>query len=105
MVANGVEQSLSKSDFHEYRCLENIKKLFKTTGKYEDQQQYKSMIKAALVSTPEGCTNNIPMEPNPYVSNRNNISRRPFRKFTGTLVSNIILLFVGLVHLRQSIRQ
>ena len=36
----------------------NINKLYKTVGKYDDQQQYKSMIEKASVSTPEGCNGN-----------------------------------------------
>ena len=31
---------------YEHRCLENIKKLYKTAVKYDDQQQYKDIIEA-----------------------------------------------------------
>ena len=39
MFTIGVNQSLSNSAMYEHRCLENIKKLYKTNGKYNDQQQ------------------------------------------------------------------
>ena len=42
----------------------------KTTGKREDQLQYKAMIETSLVSTPDGCTYNIPMTHNPSVSTK-----------------------------------
>ena len=47
--------------------MENIKNLYKTAGKFEDQQQYKLMSGAEMVSTTEGCTNNSTITPNPYV--------------------------------------
>ena len=46
MVAIGVDQALSNSALYEHICLENIKKLYKNAGKYEDRQQYKAMIEA-----------------------------------------------------------
>ena len=58
MVAIGVDQFLSNSDFYENKCLENIKKLYKYVGKYYDQQQYKDMIETEMVSTPEGYPGN-----------------------------------------------
>ena len=39
-------------------------KLYKTVGKCGDQQKYKSILEASMVSTPEGCTENIQMKPN-----------------------------------------
>ena len=52
--------------------------------KCEYQQQYKTIIEAALVSTHEGCTDNSPMTPNPYVSTKNPSARKSLRKFTET---------------------
>ena len=43
------------------------------------------MIEEAMVSTPEGCTNNIPMTPNPYVSNKKLSARKSLYQFTKTL--------------------
>ena len=45
-----------------------IKKLYKTAGKCDDQQQYKDIIEAEMVSTPEGGTDNSLMTPNPSLS-------------------------------------
>ena len=67
---------------YEHRCLENTKELYKTAGKCYHEQKYKAIIEVALVSTPEGCTNNIPMKPNPYVSTKNTSAIKPLRKFT-----------------------
>ena len=43
---------------YEHRCLENIKKLYKSTGKCYHQQQYKAILVAEIISTPEGLTYN-----------------------------------------------
>ena len=44
-----------------------------------------NMIKAALVSTTEGCRDNSTMKPNPYVSTKNPRARKLLRQFTETL--------------------
>ena len=54
-------QSLSNSAIYEHRFLENIKNLYKSAGKCDDQQHYKAIIESETVSTPEGCTDNSPM--------------------------------------------
>ena len=69
----------------EHRCLENIKKLYKTAGKCDDQQQHKAIIEAAMVSTPEGCTSNNLMTPNPYMYNKNPSSIISLPQFTEIL--------------------
>ena len=38
-VTIGVDQSLSNSKIYEHKCLENINKLYKTSGKCNDQKQ------------------------------------------------------------------
>ena len=43
------------------------------------------MIEAAMMSTPEVCTNNSPMIPNPPVSNKNPSTRKSLHQFTDTL--------------------
>ena len=64
MVAIGFEQQLSNSALCEHICMETIKKLYKTTGKFDDQHQCTPIIEAEMVSTPEGFTYNISMTPN-----------------------------------------
>ena len=53
---------------YKHRCLENIKKLFKSSGKCNDQQQYKAIIESLMVSTPEGFTDKILMSPGQSVT-------------------------------------
>ena len=61
MVIIGVDQSLSNSDLYEQRCLENTKKLYNYAGKCDDKQQYISFLEEAMVSMPEGITDNSTM--------------------------------------------
>ena len=63
MVTIVVGQSSSNSKTYEHRCLENIKKLYKSSGKYDDQQQKKYIKEAATVSTPEIFNKKILMPP------------------------------------------
>ena len=41
----GIDQSLSNNDLYEHKCLENINKLYKRSGKFDDQQQSKDILK------------------------------------------------------------
>ena len=75
-----VDQYLSNSDLHKHICLENIKTLYKTSGKCDDQHQYKAIIEAAMVSTPKECTDNSPMTPNQYKHTKNPSERKPLHK-------------------------
>ena len=52
----GVDPSLSNNTIYEHKCLENIKKLYKQAGKCDGQQQFKDILEADMVSTPEGFT-------------------------------------------------
>ena len=49
----GVDQYLSNNAIYEHKCLGNIKKLYKQAGKCNDQQQFKYILEASMVSTPE----------------------------------------------------
>ena len=59
----GIHPSLSNNAIYEHKCLENIKKLYKQDGKCDDHQQFKDILEAAMVSTPEGFTENSPISP------------------------------------------
>ena len=59
----GIDQSLSNSALFKHMCLQNIKKLYKNSRKCDNQQQFKYILEAAMVSTPEGFTNNSPIYP------------------------------------------
>ena len=47
----GVHPSLRNNDIYEHKCLENIKKLYKQAGKCDNQQQFKDILEADMVST------------------------------------------------------
>ena len=85
MFTIGVYKLLSNSDLYEHRCLQNITKLYKSSGKCDYQQQYKAILGAAMVSTTEGLTENIPMSLNTSVPVDKPNARNPFRKFSELL--------------------
>ena len=53
MATIGVDQQLCNSDLYEHRRLENINKLYKSSGKCDDQQHYKAILETTMVSTSE----------------------------------------------------
>ena len=76
MVAIGFNQKLSNCVLYEHGCLEDIKKLYKTSGKCDDQQQHKAIIEAEIVSTPEVCTNKSMMTHNLSVNTKKPSTRK-----------------------------
>ena len=59
----GIDQSLRINTIYEHKCLENIKNLYKQSGKCDDWQQFKDILEAIFVYTSEGFTNNSPIYP------------------------------------------
>ena len=60
MKTIGIDQtSFARSSF-EHRFMNNIKKIYQHAGKFDDQQNLKDIIDAAILSTPEGVTDNSP---------------------------------------------
>ena len=57
-----IEQQLGKSALYDHRCFENIKTLYKSAQKCYGQQKYKAIIESSIVSTPEGLSDNSPMD-------------------------------------------
>ena len=51
------QSSFTRSSF-EYRCMNNIKKIYQHAGKCDDQQNLKDIIDDAILSTPAGVTYN-----------------------------------------------
>ena len=49
MVTIGIYIYLSDNEFFQHICLQNINKLYKTAGKCNDQQQYKTILSLSLV--------------------------------------------------------
>ena len=69
MKTIGIDLSLSNNALLEHRCLQNIKKLCKKFGKRDNQQQFKDILEAIIVSTPElfnDSSTRSPMDPTPY---------------------------------------
>ena len=56
----GIDQSSFTRSSFEHRCMNKIKKIYQHAGKCDDQQNLKGNIEAALLSTPEVFTDNIP---------------------------------------------
>ena len=63
MKTIGIDQSLIISALFEQICLQRIKKSYKHARKCEDQQQFKDVLEASMVSTIEVLTNNRPKYP------------------------------------------
>ena len=61
--AISIDPSLSNNARYEKKCLINIKILYKQSGKCDNQQQFKDIFEAAMVSTSERFTNNSPISP------------------------------------------
>ena len=53
-----IDQYVSNNALFEHKCLQNINKLYKHSGKYDDQKKFKDILDVALVSTHEGFTDN-----------------------------------------------
>ena len=62
-----------------------IKNIYKSSVKCDYQQQYKAILESAMVSTPEGFTENLSISPVPYVTIKNPSARISLRQFTGLL--------------------
>ena len=60
METIGINQSSFARSYFEHRCMNNIKKIYQHAGKCDDQQNFKDIIDAAILSTPEVVTDNIP---------------------------------------------
>ena len=60
MKTFGIDQSSFTRSSFEHRCMNNIKNVYQHAGKCDDQQNLKDIIDAAILSTPEGVTDNSP---------------------------------------------
>ena len=64
---------------------ENIKKLYTSAVKYDDQLQFKAIIEASMVSNPERFTDNSPISPGPPMMIKNYSARKSLRLLTEVL--------------------
>ena len=60
-------------------------KLYRSSVKYNNQQQYKAIIEASMVSSSERCTDNSKMSPGHAVTFKNTRARKSLRLFTEVL--------------------
>ena len=60
MKTIGIDRSSFTSSSFEHRCMKNIKYIYQHAGKCDDQQNFKDILEDALLSTPEGVTDNSP---------------------------------------------
>ena len=60
METIGIDQSSFIRPSFEHRCIHNIKKIYQHAGKCDDKKKLKDIIDAAILSTPEVVTDNIP---------------------------------------------
>ena len=66
---------------YEHICLENVKKLYKSAVKCDDQQQYKAIIEAEMVYDPKVFTDNTPISHSQSVTVKNTIAGKSLRQF------------------------
>ena len=101
-----IHPSLSNNAIYEHKCLKNIKRLYKQVGKCDDQQKFKDILEASMVSTTEGFTNNSPISPMKPTPVKKPIARKPLCMFTNILdVNKKNLLTVKLELLNLSARR
>ena len=58
MKTIGIDQSSFTRSSFEHRCMNNIKNIYQHAGKCVDKKNLKDIIDAAILSTPEGVTEN-----------------------------------------------
>ena len=63
MKTIGIDQSSRNNALFEHKCLNDIKKVYQHTGKCDDQQTFKDILEAAMVSTLEEITDDSPSLP------------------------------------------
>ena len=89
---------------YEYRCLENIKKLYKYTGGCKNQQQYKDIIELSMVSTPVGLTDNSTMTVGMLVNIKKPSWRKSLSKFLKLLYIKFRTFFCILVNSKTKLK-
>ena len=101
----GIDPYLSKNAIYEHKCIDNIKKLYKQSCKCDKQQQFKDILKSAMVSTSEGFTNNSPISPRTSSPVKKPSAQKSLCQFTNILDVGKKLLAVKLELLNLSERQ
>ena len=84
----GIHPSLSNNAVYEHKYIENIKKLYKQYGKCDDQKQFKDILEASMVSTPELFINDSPISPRTLTPIKKPSARKSLCMFTNILDVN-----------------
>ena len=85
MKTIGIDQSSFTRSSFEHRCMNNIKNIYQHAGKCDDQQNLKDIIDAAILSTPEGVTDNSPNVHMTYTPVKKPSARKSLCLFTNIL--------------------
>ena len=59
----GIDQSVRNTDYFEHNFFNNIKNIYQHASKFDDQQNFKDILQAAIVSTLEEITDDSPSLP------------------------------------------
>ena len=71
-------------DSFEHKCLNNIKKIYQHAGKCDYQQNFKDILEADIVSTPEEITDYSPSFPMTQKTTNKTSARKSLRLVTNT---------------------
>ena len=85
MKTIGIYRSSFKMSIFEHRCMKNTKKIYQHTGKFDDQQNLKDILESALLSNPEGFTDNSPNVHIPSTPFKKPSTRKSLCLFTNIL--------------------
>ena len=82
METIGIYQSVRNRASFEHKYLNNIKSVYQHAGKCDDQQKFKYILEAAMVSTPEEITDYSPSFPMTQTTSKKPSARRLLRLLT-----------------------
>ena len=85
MKTIGIDQSSFTRSSFEHICMNNIKNIYQHAVKCDDQQNLKDIIEDAILSTPEGFTDN-----SPYVHMTSSPVKKPSARKSLCLFTNIL---------------
>ena len=85
MKSIGIDQSSYTRSSFEHRCMNNTKNIYQHAGKIYYQQNLKDIIEAAIISTPEGVTND-----SPNVNMTSSLVKKPSARKSMCLFTNIL---------------
>ena len=85
MVTIRIDPFLGNCAMYEHRCMEKINKLYKSAVKFDDRLQFKSIIEASMVSTPDMFIDNSQISLGPPMIVKKCSAQKSLRLFTEVL--------------------